>query len=171
MKESFGFFKIPDPYTYTCSISRNKFVHGGFYVHSFNFNTPSDVMYEFVRNIELMLELSEISRELYGTTHHFWHQLMLWITHCQLGVDDEKYTCNKHLETWIKTYRGLLLGIIDFMRQYIWDKHLETLIKASGILGGSKIASPTIVSPKQYKKKILEGHYHYFLTLLCKCSE
>ncbi|KAK6147577.1 hypothetical protein DH2020_018489 [Rehmannia glutinosa] len=33
----------------------------------------------------------------------------------------------------------LVLGIIDFMRQYTWDKHLETWVKASGILGGPKM--------------------------------
>ncbi|KAJ6433768.1 hypothetical protein OIU84_017466 [Salix udensis] len=39
------------------------------------------------------------------------------------------------------------------MRQYTWDKHLETWVKASGMLGGPKNASPTVISPKQYKKR------------------
>ncbi|XP_073156425.1 1-phosphatidylinositol-3-phosphate 5-kinase FAB1B-like isoform X2 [Henckelia pumila] len=66
-----------------------------------------------------------------------------------VGVDDEKHE--------------LVLGIIDFMRQYTWDKHLETWVKASGILGGPKNASPTVISPKQYKKRFRKAMSAYFL--------
>lgn len=68
-----------------------------------------------------------------------------------VGVDDER--------------KELVLGIIDFMRQYTWDKQLETLFKASGILGGSKNASPTIISPDQYKKRFRKAMTTYFLTI------
>ncbi|KAG4908874.1 hypothetical protein AAZX31_20G012800 [Glycine max] len=68
-----------------------------------------------------------------------------------VGVDDDS--------------KELVLGIIDFMRQYTWDKHLETWVKASGILGGPKNAAPTIVSPKQYKKRFRKAMTTYFLTL------
>ncbi|KAI9093903.1 hypothetical protein K1719_026901 [Acacia pycnantha] len=68
-----------------------------------------------------------------------------------LGVDDEKHE--------------LVLGIIDFMRQYTWDKHLETWYKASGILGGSKNSSPTVISPQQYKKRFRKAMATYFLML------
>ena len=68
-----------------------------------------------------------------------------------VGVDDEK--------------KELVLGIIDFMRQYTWDKHLETWVKASVILGGRKNDSPTIVSPKQYKKRFRKAMTTYFLTV------
>ncbi|XP_039006984.1 putative 1-phosphatidylinositol-3-phosphate 5-kinase FAB1C isoform X2 [Hibiscus syriacus] len=68
-----------------------------------------------------------------------------------VGVDEER--------------KELVLGIIDFMRQYTWDKHLETWVKASGILGGPKNASPTIVSPKQYKKRFRKAMTTYFLTI------
>ncbi|XP_059302981.1 1-phosphatidylinositol-3-phosphate 5-kinase FAB1B-like isoform X1 [Lycium ferocissimum] len=66
-----------------------------------------------------------------------------------VGIDEEK--------------NELVLGIIDFMRQYTWDKHLETWVKASGILGGPKNASPTIISPKQYKKRFRKAMTTYFL--------
>ncbi|KAL2481918.1 1-phosphatidylinositol-3-phosphate 5-kinase FAB1B [Abeliophyllum distichum] len=66
-----------------------------------------------------------------------------------VGVDEEKHE--------------LVLGIIDFMRQYTWDKHLETWVKASGILGGLKNASPTVISPKQYKKRFRKAMSAYFL--------
>ncbi|KAL6563340.1 hypothetical protein OROHE_005927 [Orobanche hederae] len=66
-----------------------------------------------------------------------------------VGVDEEKHE--------------LVLGIIDFMRQYTWDKHLETWVKASGILGGPKNSSPTVISPKQYKRRFRKAMTTYFL--------
>lgn len=68
-----------------------------------------------------------------------------------VGVDEER--------------KELVLGIIDFMRQYTWDKHLETWVKASGILGGPMNASPTIISPKQYKRRFRKAMTTYFLTV------
>ncbi|KAL1807694.1 hypothetical protein ACET3Z_024684 [Daucus carota] len=68
-----------------------------------------------------------------------------------VGVDEEK--------------KELVVGIIDYMRQYTWDKHLETWVKSSGILGGPKNAAPTIVSPKQYKKRFRKAMTAYFLTV------
>ncbi|KAJ0679541.1 putative 1-phosphatidylinositol-3-phosphate 5-kinase chromatin regulator PHD family [Helianthus annuus] len=68
-----------------------------------------------------------------------------------VGVDEEN--------------KELVLGIIDFMRQYTWDKQLETWVKASGILGGPKNASPTIISPKQYKRRFRKAMTSYFLTV------
>ncbi|XP_072995253.1 1-phosphatidylinositol-3-phosphate 5-kinase FAB1B-like [Typha latifolia] len=68
-----------------------------------------------------------------------------------VGVDEEKHE--------------LILGIIDFMRQYTWDKHLETWVKASGFLGGPKNASPTVISPKQYKKRFRKAMSAYFLVV------
>ncbi|KAJ4974799.1 hypothetical protein NE237_007973 [Protea cynaroides] len=68
-----------------------------------------------------------------------------------VGVDEER--------------KELVLGIIDFVRQYTWDKHLETWVKATGILGGPKNASPTVISPKQYKKRFRKAMSTYFLTL------
>ncbi|GMH20328.1 hypothetical protein Nepgr_022169 [Nepenthes gracilis] len=68
-----------------------------------------------------------------------------------VGVDEER--------------KELVIGIIDFMRQYTWDKHLETWVKASGILGGLMNASPTIISPKQYKKRFRKAMTAYFLTV------
>lgn len=68
-----------------------------------------------------------------------------------VGVDEEKHE--------------LVIGIIDFMRQYTWDKHLETWVKASGILGGPKNTPPTVISPKQYKKRFRKAMTTYFLML------
>ncbi|CAM8947538.1 unnamed protein product [Rhodiola kirilowii] len=68
-----------------------------------------------------------------------------------VGVDNER--------------KELVIGIIDYMRQYTWDKHLETWVKASGILGGPKNASPTIISPKQYKRRFRKAMTTYFNTV------
>ncbi|PIN25995.1 Phosphatidylinositol-4-phosphate 5-kinase [Handroanthus impetiginosus] len=68
-----------------------------------------------------------------------------------VGVDEER--------------KELVIGIIDYMRQYTWDKHLETWVKASGILGGPRNASPTIISPKQYKIRFRKAMKNYFLTV------
>ncbi|CAM6126649.1 unnamed protein product [Calypogeia fissa] len=59
--------------------------------------------------------------------------------------------------------KELVVGIIDFIRQYTWDKHLETWVKASGFLGGPKNAPPTVISPKQYKKRFRKAMSTYFL--------
>ena len=40
----------------------------------------------------------------------------------QVGVDKDDHV--------------LAVAIIDFIRQYTWDKQLETWVKGSGILGG-----------------------------------
>ncbi|XP_054821488.1 1-phosphatidylinositol-3-phosphate 5-kinase FAB1B-like isoform X2 [Prosopis cineraria] len=66
-----------------------------------------------------------------------------------VGVDEEKHE--------------LVLGIIDFMRQYTWDKHLETWVKTSGILGGPRNTAPTVISPQQYKKRFRKAMSAYFL--------
>ncbi|KAG6494604.1 hypothetical protein ZIOFF_042364 [Zingiber officinale] len=64
-----------------------------------------------------------------------------------------------------ETKKELVIGIIDYMRQYTWDKQLETWVKASGILGSLKNAPPTVISPLQYKKRFRKAMSNYFLTV------
>ncbi|KAI4389393.1 hypothetical protein MLD38_001623 [Melastoma candidum] len=45
----------------------------------------------------------------------------------------------------------LVCGIIDYLRQYTWDKQLETWVKSS--LYVPKKVLPTVISPKEYKKR------------------
>uniref|UniRef100_A0A0E0HNP1 1-phosphatidylinositol-3-phosphate 5-kinase n=1 Tax=Oryza nivara TaxID=4536 RepID=A0A0E0HNP1_ORYNI len=61
--------------------------------------------------------------------------------------------------------KELVMGIIDYLRQYTWDKQLETWVKASGFLGGSRDVLPTIISPDQYKKRFRKAMSRYFLTV------
>jgi len=45
-----------------------------------------------------------------------------------------------------------VIGIIDYMRTFTWDKKLETFVKSSGLLGGQG-KQPTIVSPDIYRSR------------------
>nr|GMC50053.1 1-phosphatidylinositol-3-phosphate 5-kinase FAB1B [Ipomoea batatas] len=69
-----------------------------------------------------------------------------------VGLDDEKHE--------------LVVGVIDYTRQYTWDKQLETWVKTAlgVVLGGTKNASsPTVISPAQYKKRFRKAMSGYFI--------
>ncbi|KAJ1497587.1 1-phosphatidylinositol-3-phosphate 5-kinase [Coelomomyces lativittatus] len=57
----------------------------------------------------------------------------------------------------------VVVGIIDFIRTYTWDKKLESWVKETGLLGGGK--EPTIVSPKQYRTRFRDAMERYFLAV------
>lgn len=62
-----------------------------------------------------------------------------------VGVDVEK--------------KELVCGIIDYVRQYTWDKQLENWVKSFVV---PKNQLPTIISPKEYKKrfrKFIDTHF------------
>lgn len=56
----------------------------------------------------------------------------------------------------------LIVGIVDFIRTFTWDKKLESWVKETGILGGGG-KEPTIVSPRLYKNRFREAMERYFL--------
>ncbi|KAG7205451.1 hypothetical protein KM043_007441 [Ampulex compressa] len=56
----------------------------------------------------------------------------------------------------------LVLGIIDYIRTFTWDKKLETMVKKSGILGGQG-KLPTIISPEEYRARFIAAMHRYFL--------
>ncbi|KAL1914822.1 uncharacterized protein VTP21DRAFT_7914 [Calcarisporiella thermophila] len=56
----------------------------------------------------------------------------------------------------------LVVGIVDFIRTFTWDKKLESWVKETGFLGGGG-KEPTIVSPRQYKIRFKEAMERYFL--------
>lgn len=62
-----------------------------------------------------------------------------------VGLDEEKHE--------------LVIGISNFMRQYTWDKHLETWIKKVLCM------SPTVISPVQYRKRFRHAISSYFLAV------
>ncbi|XP_030526693.1 putative 1-phosphatidylinositol-3-phosphate 5-kinase FAB1D isoform X2 [Rhodamnia argentea] len=55
----------------------------------------------------------------------------------------------------------LVCGIIDYLRQYTWDKQFETWVKSS--LYVPKNHLPTVISPKEYKKRFRKFMSAYFL--------
>ncbi|PWA00505.1 hypothetical protein BB558_003441 [Smittium angustum] len=55
----------------------------------------------------------------------------------------------------------LVVGIVDYIRTFTWDKKLENWVKESMFLGyGGK--EPTIISPQQYKNRFREAMDRYF---------
>ncbi|XP_063222322.1 1-phosphatidylinositol 3-phosphate 5-kinase isoform X2 [Bacillus rossius redtenbacheri] len=56
----------------------------------------------------------------------------------------------------------LVVGIIDYIRTFTWDKKLETMVKSSGILGGQG-KQPTVVSPELYRARFIAAMHKYFL--------
>ncbi|SMN19246.1 similar to Saccharomyces cerevisiae YFR019W FAB1 1-phosphatidylinositol-3-phosphate 5-kinase [Maudiozyma saulgeensis] len=69
-----------------------------------------------------------------------------------VGIDNDNYT--------------LVVGIIDFIRTFTWDKKLESWVKEKGLVGGgssSIIKQPTVVTPRQYKNRFREAMERYIL--------
>ncbi|KZO89685.1 hypothetical protein CALVIDRAFT_603485 [Calocera viscosa TUFC12733] len=56
----------------------------------------------------------------------------------------------------------LVVGIVDYIRTYTWDKKLESWVKESAFLGGAK-GEPTIVTPRQYKTRFLSAMERYLM--------
>ncbi|CAM1296401.1 PIKFYVE (predicted) [Pycnogonum litorale] len=53
----------------------------------------------------------------------------------------------------------LVIGIIDYIRTFTWDKKLEMVVKAIGSQG----KMPTVVSPDSYRTRFCEAMDRYFL--------
>nr|XP_045605242.1 1-phosphatidylinositol 3-phosphate 5-kinase-like isoform X2 [Procambarus clarkii] len=60
------------------------------------------------------------------------------------------------------TANELIIGIIDYIRTFTWDKKLETIIKGS-VLGGGAGRLPTVVSPEVYRTRFCHAMDRYFL--------
>ncbi|KAB7498626.1 1-phosphatidylinositol 3-phosphate 5-kinase, partial [Armadillidium nasatum] len=56
----------------------------------------------------------------------------------------------------------LVVGIIDYIRTFTWDKKLETIIKGSRLAGGAG-KSPTILSPDSYRNRFCLAMESYFV--------
>ncbi|TBU34447.1 hypothetical protein BD311DRAFT_746176 [Dichomitus squalens] len=56
----------------------------------------------------------------------------------------------------------LVVGIVDYIRTYTWDKKLESWVKDSTFLGGANKGEPTIIGPKQYRHRFLSAMERYF---------
>ncbi|KAF3918372.1 hypothetical protein ABW21_db0209423 [Orbilia brochopaga] len=65
-----------------------------------------------------------------------------------VGIDDHR--------------KELVIGLIDCVRTYTFDKRIENYLKMSGIAGGGR-NKPTIMSPKEYKRRFREAMERYVL--------
>ncbi|KAM7187947.1 putative phosphatidylinositol-4-phosphate 5-kinase [Naviculisporaceae sp. PSN 640] len=61
-----------------------------------------------------------------------------------------------------ETKKELVVGIIDCIRTYTWDKRVESWIKDRGFAGGGR-NRPTVTSPKEYKSRFREAMARYIL--------
>lgn len=61
------------------------------------------------------------------------------------------------LDTEDDENRELVVGIIDFLRSYTWDKRVETFVKeqSSLLVAAGKGELPTVITPKQYANRFL----------------
>jgi len=55
----------------------------------------------------------------------------------------------------------------DYMRQYTWDKQLETWVKSARLIN-EKGKAPTVISPLQYKRRFRDAMWNYFVMVLSK---
>jgi len=58
----------------------------------------------------------------------------------------------------------LVVGIIDYIRTFTWDKKLETLVKSvksSGVFGG-QAKTPTVINPDLYQMRFTDAMNRYF---------
>ncbi|KQK10843.1 putative 1-phosphatidylinositol-3-phosphate 5-kinase FAB1D isoform X1 [Brachypodium distachyon] len=62
-----------------------------------------------------------------------------------------------------KQNKELVFGIIDYLREYTWDKQLESWVKTSLVV--PKNLSPTVISPKEYKIRFRAFMSQYFLSV------
>ncbi|WFD40241.1 1-phosphatidylinositol-3-phosphate 5-kinase [Malassezia japonica] len=62
-----------------------------------------------------------------------------------------------------ETRNELVIGIIDYLRTYTWDKRVESFVKETAILGGGGKGEPTIITPRQYRMRFLTFLDRYFL--------
>ncbi|XP_048487709.1 putative 1-phosphatidylinositol 3-phosphate 5-kinase [Plutella xylostella] len=56
------------------------------------------------------------------------------------------------------THSELLLGLIDYIRTFTWDKKLEHYVKKN-----LRSGQPTVVSPEQYRRRFLAAMRKYFM--------
>jgi 1-phosphatidylinositol-3-phosphate 5-kinase len=63
----------------------------------------------------------------------------------------------------------MTLGTIDYVRQYTWERRIETGVKSMGMITGK--ASPTVISPENYKVRFQLATERYFMMAPCQTSQ
>ncbi|KAH6780396.1 hypothetical protein C2S52_011633 [Perilla frutescens var. hirtella] len=122
----------------------------------FNMAEPGEVLLDqnFVNDMNISpLYVSRkskrnLQRAVYNDTN-FLNSINVMDYSLLVGVDNER--------------RDLVCGIIDYLRQYTWDKQLENLVKSSLVVPKNQL--PTIISPIEYKKRFRKFISTHFLTV------
>ena len=58
--------------------------------------------------------------------------------------------------------RCIVVGIIDYLRTFTFDKKLEYVVKSTGLLGGQGKA-PTVLYPGKYRDRFISAMKQFFL--------
>ena len=66
-----------------------------------------------------------------------------------VGVDDDK--------------KELVVGLIDFIRTFTWDKKVESIMKRLPQVADKNKPNPTIVKPESYRERFLQKMNQYFM--------
>lgn len=66
-----------------------------------------------------------------------------------VGVDEDK--------------KELVVGVIDFIRTFTWDKKVESLVKQIPKMADRTKPTPTIVKPESYRGRFIQKMNHYLM--------
>eukprot|EP00762_Andalucia_godoyi_P005865 ANDGO_06965.mRNA.1 1-phosphatidylinositol 3-phosphate 5-kinase fab1 len=64
-----------------------------------------------------------------------------------------------------------VVGIIDYVRLYTFDKKVESAVKASGLAGGQRGKAPTVIAPPNYRNRFLSAMERYFAAVPNRSSD
>lgn len=85
----------------------------------------------------------------------------------QTAIKNDTHFLTKHelldysLLVGVDEEQKLVLGIIDYVRSYTWDKRFEMIVKSSLPVK----EKPTIVKPESYRERFIDKMDHYFLAV------
>ncbi|KAL1343515.1 hypothetical protein HN51_029888 [Arachis hypogaea] len=143
--------------TYNCNITRQYDLKGALYAR---FNTATDGAGDVLLDQNFVNDMNSsplyvshkakrfLQRAVWNDTT-FLNSVNVMDYSLLVGVDSQK--------------RVLVCGIIDYLRQYTWDKHLETWMKSSLVV--PKNVLPTVISPREYKKRFRKFMSTHFLSV------
>ncbi|PWN19696.1 hypothetical protein BCV69DRAFT_300006 [Microstroma glucosiphilum] len=84
------------------------------------------------------------------------HQALVHDSQFLAEMNIMDYSVIVGIDTSDEENHELVVGIIDFLRSYTWDKRVETFVKEqSSLLGAAKGELPTVITPKQYASRFL----------------
>ena len=70
-----------------------------------------------------------------------------------------------------KDSNELVVGIVDYIRQYTLDKQLETIVKSTKGLVTEGLHQPTVIAPQDYKTRFRTAMWKYFVLVPSKGTQ